>query len=386
MREQDNSTAEPRVLVISATVGAGHNSVARSLIDRFQRRLPHAEVKFVDVLDYTSRLFRLYYAGGFELGMTALPWAYGLGYRLMNHPQGTRRGLLERYRLWTERIATRHIRPMVRQYDPHVMVHTHFLTPPVIDWMNRTGRLDVPQYVVVTDYEVHRFWYSSGVRRWFLPAEYSGEAFRRWGIDDDELTVSGIPVHAKWTSHVDRQRVLDDWSLPEDRPIVLLSGGTEFTCGPIVETARKIAASCDGAYVVVLAGRNKDLLGKLSQLEEVPSRILPVAFTDRLHELSEVASLFVTKPGGITTTECLARRTPMVLTNPVPGQEGGNAEFFQRQGAAVIARGQQQIVSAAKFLLNQPDQLDRMADKAGELYRPGTETVVNTICDECSLD
>jgi len=267
----------------------------------------------------------------------------------------------------------------VRELRPNLIVNTHFLAPQVIGHMIRSGQADTRQFVVVTDNEVHRWWYCQNVARYFAPAPFSAEALRRFGIPDGSITVSGMAVHPKWTAPLDRRKVLADWSLPADRPIVLLSGGTEFVCGPVVRIARGILSTCPLVQLVVLAGRNKKLLARLGRLRGAGGRLTPLGFTDRLHELSEVAHLMVTKAGGMTTAECLARGTPMILLHPVPGQERGNAEYFAREGAAVIVRRARDVAEEVRRLLESPRELERMADNCRRLHRPATETIVEAI-------
>ena len=369
-----------KILIVTASVGAGHNAAARAVAAGLNAAAPDVAVETADVMALSPRWFRLYYAGGFALAMTRFPWIYGLGYWFSNHPQRPGRSVTERIRLWQERTTLRRFRHLLREQRPDVIVHTHFLAPPVVSAMVRREDLAARQVVVLTDVDVHRFWYGEDVERWFVPSDVSVEAFERWGIESGCITVSGIPIHPKWTAPLDRAKVLADWGLPADRKIVLLSGGAEFTCGPVVRVARGIVADRPDACVVVLAGRSKKLLGRLGALPEAAEgRIVPVSFTDRVHELVEVSSLMVTKAGGITTSECLAKAKPMVLTNPVPGQEGGNAAHYQRQGAAVIARGAKSIVSRVNELLSDPAALAEMGDNARKLYRPATETIVSSV-------
>jgi len=283
-----------RVLIVTATVGAGHISAARAIAGALRAAAPAIEIDLVDLLSFTPWAFRAYYAGGFALAMSRFPRIYGLGYRLSNIPGGAERGWIERPRLWLERLATLRFQRYVLERPFDLIVHTHFLGSPQLGRLARRRRLDAPQIVVATDIELHRFWYSQDVDHWFVPAEHSAETLRRWRIDPARITVSGIPIHHKWTKSGDREKILADWRLPGDRKIVLLSGGTEFTCGPIVKIARTIAATCRNAHVVVLAGRNKKLLGRLCKLPEAPERLVGVGFTDRVHELVEVCSLMVT--------------------------------------------------------------------------------------------
>ena len=376
MGEQQAISGVPRVLIVSASVGAGHNSAARAIAESLRSAEPSADVSVLDVLSLAPLGFRAYYAGGFSLAVSRLPWAYGLGYWLTDRPDGPARNLRERRRLWTERLFLKAYADHVLGARPDVIVHTHFLTPPVTVGLLR---LATPQMVVVTDIRMHRFWYCEEVSHWFAPADETAERLRRWGIAPERITVSGIPIHPKWTAPLDRERILAEWRLPADRPIVLLSGGVEFTCGPVVRIARQILARCERAFVCVLAGRNKRLLARLARLPEAPQRLMPVGFTDRLHELVEVAALMVTKAGGLSTAECLAKATPMVLLRPVPGQESGNAEHFERFGAAVIARRNRDAAGHVARLLADDEALRHMSDSARRLYRPATETIVAAI-------
>ena len=374
-----DSHAAGKILIVTASVGAGHNAAARAIaagLDAAGRR----DVDCLDVLEFAPWWFRAYYAGGFALTMSTFPRLYGLGFHLSDRPQTARRGLRERVRLWRERAALGGLRRRLCEMRPDLIVHTHFLAPPVVADLNRRGLLAARQVVVVTDVRVHRFWYAEGIERWFVPAAPAAAALARWGVDAERVTVSGIPIHPKWTAPLDRRKILDEWNLPPDRPVVLIFGGAEFTCGPVVRIARGVAAACPDACAVVLAGRNKKLLARLSALPEAADRrLVGVAFTDRVHELVEVCSLMVTKPGGITTAECLAKATPMVLTDPIPGHEAGNAAYFHEAGAAVIARGADAIVSQVRRLLADQGTLAEMGENARRLYRPATETIAAAV-------
>lgn len=379
MSSTADRSGQPRVLILSASVGAGHNQAARAVAEALGQAMPAATVEVRDALDFAPRLFRAYYAGGYAVMVTKMPWLYGFGFRLNDRPQGPRRGLRERWRLWNEYPWLGRLRSFVTDFRPDLVVNTHFLAGPMLARMIRQGRLHVPQMVVVTDILMHRFWYSEQVSHWFAPAEPTAERLRTWGVDPAGITVSGMPIQLKWTLPVDRQAVMAEWRLPADRPIVLLSGGTEFLCGNIVDIARQIASRCGRAYVAVLAGRNKGLLADLARLPEAGRNIVGIGFTDRLHELVHVCSLMATKAGGLSTAECLAKGTPMVLLKPVPGQEQGNAEFLAAQGAGVIARSDADVIEHVSRLLSDPGELARMSQAARARYRPGAQTIAQAI-------
>ncbi len=380
MNGSEAPSRPPRVLVISAHVGAGHTHAAKAVVEELHRQHPRAEVEHIDILDHLSRWYRLVYRGGYELTVTRVPWLYGLGHWYSNRPDAPRRGRMERVRLAFEARRLRAFEQWLLQRDYDLIVHTHFLAPPVVRRLIRQGRLRCPQMVVVTDFDVHRWWHCEDVARWCVPCEEAREHLRTWGIPPERVTVSGIPIAGKWLAPVDRDEARARWDLPADRPLVLLSGGTEFTCGPVVPTARRVLREHPHALVAVLAGRNKRLLGCLARLPEAAAGSLkPVPFTDRLHELAELAALMITKPGGMTVSECLARGTPMVLPRPIPGQERGNARWAESHNAAIITHSVRQTASTVAALLADPSRLHAMSRSVRELRRPSSQIVVQEI-------
>ena len=385
MSASQTSSTAPRVLIVTASVGAGHNAAANAIAAGLAASPNRPQVDVLDVLTLAPWSFRVYYAKGFAIAVSRLPAMYGMGYRLTNHPQGPRLGLMERRRLWHERRAMWKFRRYMQDLRPDIVVHTHFLAPPILSHMSGTGRFNAPQFVVVTDHDPHRFWYAGDIKQWFLPSDTGLEKFIRWGFDRDAITVSGMPIHPKWSQEPDRDKVLSDWRLPANKKVVILSGGTDFTCGPVVKTARGILQLCPEISLVVLGGRNKKLLGKLARLGSEVDGLFPVSFTDRISELVWVSSLMVTKAGGITTAECLAAGAAMILPTPVPGQETDNETYFRNNGAAVVTRNYGDVPGEVRRLLDNPDDLARLAENARKLFRPGTATVVEAIRQELGI-
>jgi len=368
-----------RVVILSAGVGSGHNAAAGAILTGLEQDRDRMDTVVTDALDYANPIFRACYAGGFALGMSRFPRIYGLGYRTTDRPQAPARTIGERIRLRLERLMLRRLTAYLLRGKADLIVCTHFLAAPLIGNLIAQGALETRLFVVVTDDCVHRFWYAENVDRWFVPGRCGCETLLRWEIDPERITVSGIPVQSKWTAPLDREKILRDWKLPEDKRIVLLSGGTDFTCGPIARIAREIVACSPEVHLVVLAGHNKKLLAKVSALPEAGDCIIPIGFTDRLHELMEVCTLLVTKPGGIITAECLAKAVPMVFLRPVPGHEAGNARYFQSEGAGVVTRSVRDVGNAVSRLLTRPEELARMGANARRLYGPGTETICEAI-------
>ncbi len=369
-----------RVIFVSSSVGAGHNQAAAALISGLKTEAPSLQTEFLDALEYVPWWFRCFYAGGYETMVTKFPRLYGFGYDLNNRPKTARRNISERLRLAMEFRVLRRLREYLLRKQPTLIMATHYLAMPMIGRLIREGLTDAKMLAVITDNEAHRFWYSENVERWFVANEHVSGELQGWDVEPERITVSGIPVHPKWTHRPDEDKVRRDWSLPADSPIVLLSGGAYFTVGPIGRIARSLIAETN-AHVIALAGSNKKLLAQLSQMPESPERLTPVPMTDRLNELAGIADVMVTKAGGLMTSECVASGTAMVLTKPVPGQEAANAELLARRGAAVIAPTSDEVVAQVRRLIESPAEAESLRKNAQSLYKPATETIVANIIE-----
>ena len=151
--------------------------------------------------------------------------------------------------------------------------------------------------------------------------------------------------------------------------MLVLAGG--FGVGPIEVLVRALWERVTGVQMVVVAGRNEALRASLAAAAEgarVPTRVL--GFTREMHEWMALASLVVTKPGGLTTSEALASGLPMVVANPIPGQETRNATMLYEEGAALSGENPYTVGARVAGLLREPARLARMAKAARSLGRP----------------
>jgi processive 1,2-diacylglycerol beta-glucosyltransferase len=308
---------------------------------------------------------------------------YGKGYLdLVNHApelvgvlyEGTdrppRNRALERLKLAVERLNTRRLVELVRDVAPDVIVHTHFLPAAIVAHERRRRRLQAPHAVVVTDYEVHRFWRCPGVARYFVAREENRvhlEALREPG---EAVRVTGIPVLPVFAEEPDRAALRARHHLPEDGPLLLvLSGG--FGVGPVEAIVKSLWAHVRKGRMVIVAGRNERLRERLARLATraaVPTTVL--GFTHEMHDWMALADLAVTKPGGLTTAEALGRCLPLVVVNPIPGQETRNATMLYEAGAALSGENPNTIGFRVGKLLESPERLAAMRAAARRLGRP----------------
>jgi len=384
MKTQPTPQARERVVVATASVGAGHNQAAAAVVAGLAQALRPVEAEYLDALALVPWCFRLAYPGVYTLGVTRFPRIYGWSYRRLDRQRGPRRTVGERVRLWSESLFTGRLRGAFLARRPALVVATHYLPMIAVSRLIARGAEHLRLMVVMTDYAPHRFWYGEHVERYFVASDAVRLRLRDCGVDDARIMLTGIPVHPKWSARLDRARILADWGLPADRPIILLSGGTFFTVAPVAEIARRML---DGskAHVVAMAGTNKKLQAVLAAMPEAGRRLTIVPFTDRVHELAEVASVVVTKPGGLITSECVARAAPMVLTRPVPGQEAANADLLVQEGAAVVAQTVEDLLGQVTGLIESPETAAALSANARRIYRPATQTIADEIVQALDL-
>jgi processive 1,2-diacylglycerol beta-glucosyltransferase len=149
----------------------------------------------------------------------------------------------------------------------------------------------------------------------------------------------------------------------------MMSGGAGL--GDSLKLAERLLNMEGEFQIVALAGRNERQLNKLKSLAaRYPGRLLPIGFINTVERVMAASDLAITKPGGLTSSECLAMGLPMIIVSPIPGQEDRNADYLLEQGVALKACDVNAVAWRVNMLLNEPEQLEVMREKARLIDRP----------------
>jgi processive 1,2-diacylglycerol beta-glucosyltransferase len=330
---------------------------------------PDAVVKNVDVLDLTNAAFRRLYGKAYLDLVNMAPHVLGYFYDLLDRPrrQGDRR---DRLRLAVEKL---NLRPFVRFLEAEpwdIIVNTHFLPAEIIASLRGNGRFRTPQFTATTDFETHRLWVNQPCDHYFTATDEGAAYLQHWGVPASDTTVTGIPIHPVFSKSKDRSECLRRQGLAGDRPIVLqLAGG--FGVGPIEQIYRGVLDVATPIEVVVVAGRNAEAKRQLERVGVPPRhRVKLLGFTDQIDELMAVADVVLSKPGGLTTSEVLARGAAMAIVNPIPGQESRNSDFLLENGAAIKINNIGTLPHKLARLLADPKRLAALKSAARRLGRP----------------
>ena len=358
-----------RVLVLSASVGAGHLRAAQAVELALRQLAPEAVVKNVDVLELTNAAFRRVYAKAYLDLVNKAPHVLGYFYDLMDRPVSPRR-TSDRLRLTAEKL---NLRPFLRFLGSEpwdVIVNTHFLPAELIASLRAKHKLATPHLTVTTDFETHRLWVNQPCDHYFSATSEGAAYLQHWGVPAGDITVSGIPIHPVFSQPKDRGECLRRQGLAGDRPIIVqISGG--FGVGPIEEIFRGILAIEVPVEIVVVTGRNETAKRQLEQIAGPERhRVKILGFTDQIDELMAVADIVVSKPGGLTTSEILARGAAMAVVNPIPGQESRNSDFLLEKGAAVKINNLATLAHKLTPLLEDPSRLARLKENSRRIGKP----------------
>jgi len=362
-----NAAVLDRVLILSASAGAGHLRAAEAL-ERAVTGLGAApEVRHVDALRFTNKVFRALYSRAYLELVDHAPDVLGWLYDYLDTPWQK-----ERRRLAWNKLNTRPFVRMLEKYRPDLVLCTHFLPAEIISWLKAKERLGCPQAIAVTDFDVHAMWLCHHFEHYFVAIDETREHLLRLGIPADKVTVSGIPIDPVFAQHKDRGAMCEKHGLRQDRTIVLMSAGG-FGVGPVEHAVTTLLALRHPAHIVVVCGRNEELRQRVQALvatSETGNLLTAVGYTTEMDEYMSAADILVGKPGGLTTSEALAKRLALVIVNPIPGQEERNSDHLLEQGAAIRCNNLPVLGYKIDRLLDDPARLAAMRERAGRLARP----------------
>jgi processive 1,2-diacylglycerol beta-glucosyltransferase len=365
---QPNATLG-RVLILSASAGAGHVRAGQALERALVATGRVGEVRHVDVLQYTNKLFRRVYAQAYLDLVTRAPAVLGWMYDYFDEP-----GKYARLRLALDKLnATRFVRLLERE-RPDWAVSTHFLPAEIIAWLRSKGRLQTRQAVVVTDFDVQGMWLTRHVDRYFVALEETRVHLEHLGVPSAAITVSGIPIDPVFAEPKDVRAMRAKHGLAPDQTTILVSAGG-FGVGPVESLVHTLLELQHPVQLVVICGRSEELKGRLDALAAARSPAVSpalhaVGYTTAMDEYMATADLLVGKPGGLTSSEALARGLALVIVHPIPGQEERNADHLLEAGAAIRCNNLPALAWKIDRLLDDPARLAAMRANARRVARP----------------
>lgn len=355
-----------KVLILSITAGQGHHSAAKSISIALEER--GVTVKTVDVYKQIDKNLCDAVNKGYLISTKHTPKAYRAIYELID----SKKAPATKYSLQSIMgiLLAIKFEKFIEDFKPDVIICTHIFAAQVINELKRRNRLcDVPTIGIITDYTIHPFWEDVTYIEYIdIASELLTQRALMKGISEERLCAFGIPVQKKFSNKRSKTDARDELGLNSDTPVILVMAGS-MGYGNMPEVISGIHRFNKNCQILAVCGNNKKLFKKLNECTQ-GNNVNIYDFTDKVDIMMDAADCIVTKPGGLTTSEAMAKKLPMILVNPIPGQEDRNLEFFLNNGVALSVTKTFTIEEALYFMFRDKDRLDLMEHQINKLAKP----------------
>lgn len=356
----------PRILIAHVTAGAGHQRAAEALGKAYQQIYPDANVKLVDTLDYINTVYKRVYSNTYLAMVKHTPRLWGYFYERFDKEEDR---LEDKFRQSMENLQAGDFRDFLDDFSPDAVICTHFLPMELISRWKKKRKSSLPLYGVITDFALHTFWIVEEVDAYFVGNDDVARELYTRGAKVKDIYQTGIPVDPVFSGLALQSEMRDTLGLEKDLPTVLIMGGG-YGMGDLTGLVKSFKEASLKMQLLVVCGRNEALQQELSAIAtSLPMPYKIFGFVRNVHELMRASDLVITKPGGLSSSEALAANTPMMIINPIPGQEQRNSDYLLENGAATILH---QITDGAYYvekILRDQERLAQMIQSTRRIGR-----------------
>lgn len=364
-----------RVLLLYISQVSGHRHGAVAISKAIKELSPDSEVKSLNGFGYTYPLMEKIINTAY---MGVIKRAPGIWEYLYDNPKVIKAS--QKIKDSIHKSSHRKFKPLFDDFKPDVVVCTQAFPCGMVADYKKENNLPVKVIGVLTDFAPHLYWLHEGVDYYIVPFEEAKKRYISEGVKENQIKVFGIPIRTKFGFKLDREVLMRKLHLDLKTPTVLVMGGGQGL-GPMQEAVKTLVGLSRALQIIVIAGTNEKLLKWLKKLQlKTTKKLIIYDYANNVDELMEVATLIITKPGGMTTCESLAKGLPMVVVDPIPGQEERNSEFLVKSGIAARVYDKTKIGNTVEMLLNHPEKLELMRQAAFHYARPkATEDIARLV-------
>ena len=374
-----------KVLILYGAYGGGHLSAAKTICKHLETKYhDQVEVTLVDCIEYINKYVNKVSTEAYKELAKKAPWVWKHIYKSARH------GPVSHISTTTNKLMSYKLYTLINEERPDLIISTHPFSTQMCVILKEKGKIDCKLATVLTDYHIHDQWLvlSKYNDYFFVSNEQMKNAMIAEGIHDQKIYVSGIPISDKFLIDYDKNEIHKHFELNPDRKTVLFFAGGEFGLGrnTTVIVLKALIRLFKDLQIVAISGKNKKMNRKFQDLIELTNssdRVKLFEYTDKVPELMNISSAVITKAGGLTITECLASNLPIIIINPIPGQEEENAEFLEKNNVGVWIKKGDSIARTLKNLSRNPEKLSIMIENSKLLAKPNaTEEICKTLMDE----
>lgn len=354
-----------KIIIFYAAYGGGHLSAARSIKENIEANYTDVEVKLVDCMDYTNKVVNKVTTKAYSEMAKKAPRTWGKVY------WRSQSGPLAQISTTSNKLLSIKLNKLLKDFQPKLIISTHPFASTMCAYLKKLGKLDAKIATIMTDYAPHDQWlvFNKYVDYYFVSHEGMKKQLHNKGIPNEKIYATGIPLSNKFLLKYDKSKTLQNFGLSPDRKTILFFGGGEFGLGKTqtFNIFKSLAECHENIQIVAISGRNQRMKKSFEHLvDELDKQdsVKILEYTDKIPELMSISDLVITKPGGLTTTESLASGLPIVVINPIPGQEEENATYLEKNKVAIWIRKNDNVEEILNNLFSNPDKMQEMKIRA----------------------
>lgn len=369
-----------KILIFYASYGGGHLNAAKSIYEELSKKDEKLDIELIDCMKYVNKTIEKVTTAAYREMAKKMPWAWGRIY------SDSQKGPLAHISSRSNKILAIKLLKLLREKKPDLIISTHPFGSQMCSYLKRKGKITSKIATIMTDFAPHDQWLveNENTNYFFVAHNKMKEYLISKNIPEEKIFVTGIPISNRFLLEYDRKEIFEKINLDENKKTILFFGGGEFGLGKnrTVEIFKGFMKSNEQIQVIAISGKNEKMKANFEEVmnkyeKQESTRIL--GFTDHVPELMSISDLVVTKPGGLTTSESLASHLPMLVINPIPGQEEENAEFLEEQGIAIWIKKMDNPYFIIENLLSNEEKLEQMKQNTLKLAKP------NSTKDICNI-
>ncbi len=354
-----------KIMIFYGSYGGGHLSAARSIKEYIETNYTDVEIQMVDCIEYVNKMVNKVTTTAYnELAKNA-PWVWGYVYKKAE------KGVMAKITTDSNKLMAYKLNKLLQEFEPDHVISTHPFSSQMCAYLKKKNKANFKLTTIMTDYAPHEQWllYPEEVDYFFVAHNGMRDALINKGINKAKVYATGIPLSNRFLEHYNKKEILEEFGLTQGKKRVLFFAGGEFGLGKSTtfEILKTFAENFPELQIIAIAGKNKDMKEKFTEFVENTSReatIKILDYTNKVPELMSISDLVVTKPGGLTTTESLASGLPIIVINPIPGQEEENAEFLEENGVAIWLKKEDNVKDVLNDIFSTPNKMLEMKVKA----------------------
>jgi processive 1,2-diacylglycerol beta-glucosyltransferase len=354
-----------RIILMYISEVSGHHSATIAIEKAIKILSPDSEIMNINAFNYTNPISEKIVNKLYMRIIKSTPkiWDY-----LYDNPGVARN--IDKLKHVLHKFNSPKLKRLFDKFKPDAVLCTQAFPCGMVADYKREYNASLPLVAVLTDYVPHSYWVYEKVNYYITPSDEVSARLIKKGVSADKIRSLGIPFDPKFNEHLDRLQLMQKFRLNPQLPVILIMGGGQGL-GPIKTIVSSLEKVETGIQEIIVAGTNKKLYKTLTKaIGEHKKKILLFSYAHNINEFMDIADLIISKPGGVTTAEVLAKKIPMIIVKPIPGQEANNTAYLTEKGAAIKVDEPKEINLVIERLLKDRGEIGRLRERAAGISKP----------------